>query len=75
MEPLTLRNLTILHQQGGEINSENLPIVLDFVNYISAYCSELKFTDHDVLYNDSVFADVFHLFEQNVLTKKYQIHE
>jgi hypothetical protein len=75
MEPSLLKKLTITHQKGQIVGVENLPIVLDFVNYISAFCADLKFSEDDVLHNDEHFNMVYHLFEQNVLTKKYQIHE
>lgn len=56
------------------IKSEN-KILIDFVNYIFAYCAELKCTEFEILTNDKLYYTVYNLFESVVLHKKYLINE
>lgn len=71
MIPSNFRQLTYLVIHGEKI--ENNEIVNDFVNYIQAYCAELKLTDYDIVLNDDLYNMVYDLFDSVILKRKYQI--
>ena len=71
MEPQVLRKTTIDYFNGGKCINET---VKKFIDYITAYCAEMKLTEFDILHNDKLFNSVYHLFETVVL-QKYQYNE
>ena len=47
-EQIDLRELTNKVLCGEEIDGGDKKIVIKFANYIKAYCSDLKCTEHDL---------------------------
>jgi hypothetical protein len=72
MEPQTLRQLAIDFFNGIESTNE---ILKKFIDYIGAYCADLKCSESDILYNDKLFNNVYGLFEIVILKKQYQLNE
>jgi len=65
MNPLELRKQAIQFFQGITVENE---IVKKFIDYIKAFCAELKYTEIEVLNSDKLFDNVYHLF--NVVVMK-----
>lgn len=62
MNPQTIRELTI--KSFNEDITESKDIVEKFKSFMDAYCAELKgTTEYEILSNDKLFNNVFHLFE------------
>ena len=72
MEPKILRQSAIDFFQGQECQNET---VKKFIDYILAYCADLKCNESDILYNDKLFNNVYGLFEIVILKKQYQLNE
>lgn len=73
MESSKLRQLakeSIL--DGKSINDR---VLNEFINYLSAYCADLKYTETEILINDKLYNMVYQLFESVVLNKKYQLND
>lgn len=64
MKPSELRAQAIQFFQGITIDNE---IVKKFIDYIKAYCADLKFTEIEILSDDKLFNNVYHLFDVVVM--------
>lgn len=72
MDPQILRQSAIDFFSGKECDNIT---VKKFIDYIGAYCADLKCNESDILYNDKLFNSVYHLFEVVILNKQYQLNE
>lgn len=72
MSPSTYRNLSYSLLQGEQIEEKFLNQIKEFINYVHAYCADLKCTENDVLTDDKLFNNVFNLFDVVILQKKPQ---
>jgi len=68
-----LREYTISHLNGNQINNEYDFFVSKFIYYMDAYCAELKKTHGDILNNDKMYESVFLLFNNVVIKKQLNL--
>jgi hypothetical protein len=47
---------------GHQVDHSTKPYVDKFMNYIDAYCAELKYTDVEILRDDDHFERVFEIY-------------
>ena len=68
-----LRECTISHLNGNQINIEYEFFVGKFIYYMDAYCAELKKTQGDILNNDKMYDSVFSLFNSVIIKKQLNL--
>jgi hypothetical protein len=58
-----VKNLIKNKINGGDVEPHHKPIINHFISYLDAYCSELKFTDCEVVYDDEHFEKVWGIYK------------
>jgi hypothetical protein len=70
MTPMDFRKLTNKVISDEEVNDDDRNIVIGFVNYIKAYCADLKCTEHDIMIDDDLYNTVYGLYQVVVVNRK-----
>lgn len=63
MEHSVVKNLMKNAIMGGDVEPHYQPIVKHFTSYLDAYCSELKFTDWEIVHDDEHFEKVWGIYK------------
>lgn len=63
-----IRKLTISHFSNEKLTNGDSLKIKKFLQYLGAYCVEMKLNEQDVLLNDEHYEKVYRLYE-NVMLK------
>ena len=70
MIPLDFRKIANKVISDEEVSTDDRNVVIGFVNYVKAYCADLKHTEHDVMLDDKLYKKVYDLYEIIVVNRK-----
>ncbi len=71
VNPEKLRENAIAFFNKKDVNQSNVD--RKFIDYINVYCSELKKTEWDILYNDESFDIVFSIFTSIFIVQEQSV--
>ena len=63
MEHSVVKNLIKNKIIGVGVEPQHEPMIKHFTNYLDAYCSELKFTDWEIVHDDEHFEKVWGIYK------------
>ena len=61
--PEEIRRIAISHFKNEKLTIEESSKIKKFLQYLEAYCAEMKFNEQDILLNDEHYEKVYSLYK------------